>query len=62
MNKSIIIFGIFSLLFFLNSCTIDPDPHVHEEDEMQANAPDEEHHGEEVGLTHEQIKKIGLPV
>ena len=60
MNKLIIVFGIFSSTFFLNSCTNGSEPHVHEEDEMQANVADEEPQGEEVGLTNMQIKKIGL--
>lgn len=53
------IFNIFLIFFLIGGCQSN-DPHDHADDEMQdATAMDEEH-GEEVGLTKEQIQKIGL--
>ena len=53
------IFKILSIILFIGGCQSN-DPHDHANDENQVEPVAQEQHDDEVGLTKEQIQKIGL--
>jgi cobalt-zinc-cadmium efflux system membrane fusion protein len=57
--KIAFIFNIFLILFLIGGCQSN-DQHDHSQEEHQDEPMAEEHHDDEVGLTKEQIQKIGL--